>query len=102
MKHTHITVLQKCNVSASTGAISVKLVSMETPMREENRRVVGGETGSLYGDAIDGRRQWVWQDWKMLLLFCKNSFSACTGANSTKLVPMNSQMRLLHRRVVIV
>jgi hypothetical protein len=92
----------KCNISASTGANSVKLVSMETPMRVVSRRVVGGETESLYGDGIVGRRQWVWQDWKMLLLFYRNSISASTGANSTKLVPMDSPMRVVYRRVVIV
>jgi len=75
---------------------------METPMYEVNRRVIGGETGSFCDDGNDGGRQWVWQDWKMLLLFYKNSISASTGANSTKLVPMNSPMRLLYRRVVIV
>jgi len=92
----------KCNISASTGAKLIKLVSMETPMCAANRRIVGSKNKCWCGDAVDGRRQWVWQDWKMLLLFSKCNISASTGANSTKLVPMDSPMHAVHRQVDIV
>jgi len=69
-------------------------------MRVLNRRVVGGKQKCWCGGSVVDGKQRVLQDWKMLLLFCENSFSASTGANSTKLVPMDSPMRVLNRRVV--